>query len=356
MVMARVLFKVSGLIRRVCLPALRCVAAFGAIALIVSPGKVGASPSAPPDVTTGTLLSSIAPLPGGNRVPAPGAEANRLIVSGFPSPVTAGAAHDFTVTALDSSNTTDTGYIGTLHFTSTDTLAVLPDDYTFSPADGGVKVFVAGSTLKTRGTWSITATATDNASINGSQLGIVVIPAAVVQIRVETAASGSGLVVAAQNVAAGSSVTGYAITRDSFGNFVANDPGAWSLVNITPGVVLGDLVAPGDNRSAVFTGHVVGAASLRVTSGGFTGDSGLLTVVPGPASTLVVSGFPSTVTAGTTHSLTVTAKDSNGNIATGYTGTVRLTSSDGQAVLQGNHPFVSTDAGSFTFYYGHRHG
>src|SRR2546427_7005891 len=51
-------------------------------------------------------------------------------------------------------------------------------------------------------------------------------------IRVETAADGSGTVVPAQNVTAGSSVTGYAITRDTYGNFVANtDLGTWSLTS-----------------------------------------------------------------------------------------------------------------------------
>ena len=41
-------------------------------------------------------------------------------VTGFPSTTTAGAAGTFTVTAKNADGTTDTGYTGTVHFTSTD--------------------------------------------------------------------------------------------------------------------------------------------------------------------------------------------------------------------------------------------
>ena len=49
------------------------------------------------------------------------------------------------------------------------------------------------------------------------------------------------------------------------------------------------------------------------------------------------------------HNVTVTAKDAYGNMATGYTGTVHFTSSDGQAVLPANYTFVAGDAGIHTF-------
>src|SRR5262249_29788442 len=54
------------------------------------------------------------------------------------------------------------------------------------------------------------------------------------------------------------------------------------------------------------------------------------------ASSLAVAGFPSSVTAGISGAFTVTAKDAFGNVATGYTGTVHVTSSDGQATLPAN--------------------
>ena len=59
-----------------------------------------------------------------------------------------------------------------------------------------------------------------------------------------------------------------------------------------------------------------------------------------PAAThFTVTGFPSPVTAGTPGSVTVAGLDALGNVATGYTGTVKITSSDGQALLPANRPF-----------------
>ena len=70
----------------------------------------------------------------------------------------------------------DTGYTGTVHFSSSDGQAGLPADYTFTTADAGVHMFSA--MLKTAGTQSITATDTTTASDTGSETGIAVNPAA----------------------------------------------------------------------------------------------------------------------------------------------------------------------------------
>src|SRR5262249_10902877 len=58
-----------------------------------------------------------------------------------PASSTAGSAFSVTVTALDASNNKATGYIGTMHFTSSDAAAVLPADYIFTAADAGVHTF-----------------------------------------------------------------------------------------------------------------------------------------------------------------------------------------------------------------------
>ena len=107
--------------------------------------------------------------------------------------------------------------------------------------------------------------------------------------NVETKPDGTGTVVSAQNVPAGTSVTGYAISRDAGGNFIANVVGTWSLTNVTGGVVQGDLVAAGGGLSATFTGHLVGTATVHVTSGALTpGNSGTLTVVASAATVVNV--------------------------------------------------------------------
>src|SRR5439155_552100 len=74
-----------------------------------------------------------------------------------------------------------------------------------------------------------------------------------------------------------------------------------------------------------------------------------MTVNPAAAKSLVVGGYPASTRAGTSHNFTVTAQDAFGNTASGYSGTVTFTSSDGQAVLPANYTFTGGDAGVHTF-------
>lgn len=64
-----------------------------------------------------------------------------------PSAAVAGVPFALTVTAQNANNSTATGYRGTVHFTSSDALAVLPADYTFTSGDAGVHAF-SGVILK----------------------------------------------------------------------------------------------------------------------------------------------------------------------------------------------------------------
>jgi hypothetical protein len=80
-----------------------------------------------------------------------------------PGPVTSGIAFTFTVTALDQFNNVATGYTGTVHFTSSDSLAMLPADATLTNGTGSFS-----ATLRTSGSHTLTATDTVNSSITGS--------------------------------------------------------------------------------------------------------------------------------------------------------------------------------------------
>ena len=68
-----------------------------------------------------------------------------------------------------------------------------------------------------------------------------------------------------------------------------------------------------------------------------------------PASTLTVTGLSTPRTAGAAGSVTVTALDMYGNVASSYVGSVALSSSDGQAVLPPATAFTSADAGTRPF-------
>src|SRR5262249_45429656 len=101
------------------------------------------------------------------------AGAATLQVAGFNNPAIAGTAAFLVVTALDPFANIAIGYLGTIHFTSSDGAATLPTDYTFVVGDGGVHTFSV--TLKTAAaSASITATDTVTATITGAQTSILV--------------------------------------------------------------------------------------------------------------------------------------------------------------------------------------
>lgn len=92
---------------------------------------------------------------------------------------TAGVPFNFAVTALNSDNSTVIGYNGTIHFTSTDPLAVLPAD---SIVVNGVGNFTAtlGTTILAQ---TITATDTANPLFAGTSEPIQVLPGATTRFR-----------------------------------------------------------------------------------------------------------------------------------------------------------------------------
>lgn len=102
--------------------------------------------------------------------------ATTLTVSGITDPITKGTTSNVVVTAKDAYGNTAIGYIGTVHFTSNDTAALLPPNYTFVAGDHGTKTFAGGVKFGTYGEQSVTATDTATATITGAQTAITVIP------------------------------------------------------------------------------------------------------------------------------------------------------------------------------------
>src|SRR5262249_28035955 len=151
-----------------------------------------------------------------------------------------------TVTARDAYGNTATGYMGAVHFSTSDPAAglKLPAAYTFIAADQGTHTFSGGVTLGTGGSQTVTATDAASGSITGSAVASVVAPAS--------------------------------------------------------------------------------ATHLGVSA-------------------------PSSVTAGSTFSITVTALAANGSTATGYTGVVQFSSSDARALLPAAYTFTAADHGVHTF-------
>jgi parallel beta-helix repeat protein len=118
----------------------------------------------------------------------------------------AGSAFNVTVQALDDFGNLVSGYTGTVHFTSSDGQAILPDDYTFTAADGGTHTFSA--TLLTAGTQSITVTDTTTAGVTGTDGSITVNPAAASRF----------VLTAPSNVTADLAFTVTLTVEDAYGN------------------------------------------------------------------------------------------------------------------------------------------
>jgi len=103
------------------------------------------------------------------------AAVSQLVVTGFPSPITAGTPGTFTVTVEDAYGNVVTDFSDRIAFYSSDSQASLPPSYQFTPGDQGSHTFTA--TLFTAGTQSIGAIDVNNPSVAGEQDGIEVDPA-----------------------------------------------------------------------------------------------------------------------------------------------------------------------------------
>jgi hypothetical protein len=265
-------------------------------------------------------------------------------VSGFPLPVTAGQAGTITVTARDTSDHVATGYVGTVTFTSSDPQAALPPDYTFAAADAGRHTFSA--VLDTAGYQSITATDTATPTITGSATDITINPAAASQLAVSGYPS-----------PADPFTGGYVLVQalDPYGNVAEDYTGTVHLTTDDPQAdVDPDYTFTAADGGQYYFGvqlYTAGTHAITATDTAdpsITGTQSDIVVNPAEAATLAITG-PSAVTAGQADTWTVTAYDSFGNVAAGYTGTVTFTSSDPQAALPPDYTFTEADAGIQTF-------
>ena len=138
---------------------------------------------------------------------------------------------------------------------------------------------IPSSDLLVVGSFPVTVFNTGGGGLSNAQT-FAVNPGAAASVSVETAANGTGTVVPAESLNVGGAITVYAVTRDAQHNYIANvAAGGWSVGNITGGILPGDLVPAQDGKSAIFTGHAEGTATITATSGSLvTISSGKITV------------------------------------------------------------------------------
>jgi hypothetical protein len=94
-----------------------------------------------------------------------------------------------------------------------------------------------------------------------------------------------------------------------------------------------------------------GVNSLLATdmAGGPRRGTAVITVMPAAAATCATSQAPTSAVAGSLVGMAVAIHDAFGNVATNYTGTMRLTTTDPRATVPGNVVFGPADAGSHAF-------
>ncbi len=139
---------------------------------------------------------------------SPGAVA--ALALAFPASVTSASPVNGTVRATDASGNTIAGYVGTIHFTSTDTAATLPSDFTYAAADSGRHAFAV--TFRTAGGLSFFATDVAASSITGHQvIGVVPGAASHFQVGIPDTATTSTAVTGTLTAldASGNTATGY---------------------------------------------------------------------------------------------------------------------------------------------------
>ena len=278
---------------------------------------------------------------------------SRLAVVASPSAVTAGIAQSVTVTAQDQYGSTVTGYTGTVHFTSSDAQASLPGDYTFVAGDNGSHIFSGAVTLKTAGSWTLSATDTVTGGITGTSAPVAV-----------SAAAAKVLVFNQQpsNTVAGSPISP-ALTvqvQDSFGNTITSSTASIKMVigtNAGAGTLSGTTTVKAVKGVASFSNLSINKTgtgyTFKPTSTGLTTPtSASFNITPGAALRLAFTVQPKSAAAGVSIAPAVQVKVQDGNSNTipssAATITVTIGANPGSGTLAGTAT-VSAVSGVATF-------
>ncbi len=303
--------------------------------------------------------------------------ATRLQVSVFNGSGTQGRTFDATVRALNDRGDVDPSYRGTIQFGSSDPAATVPPNYTFTSGDAGTKTFTGLTIFNTPGYRNLSARDTSTTvNIQGFSSAVSILPSAATRLRVVPAPSAVNpgeavsLTVTAVNDRGDKDAayrgtvqftsTDTAATMPANYTFTAGDTGRENARQRRQLRHTRRAVDPRHRhrqcRGAGYSTDVLVRNGPAPTTTTTTGSS-TTTTVPGTTTTTVagsavrleVSMPLGDVTAGQPRDVSVTARDSQGRIATSYAGTVHFTSTDPGAVLPADYTFIAADAGTRNF-------
>lgn len=218
---------------------------------------VGSQTITATDTVTGTIKGSSSV-----SVSSATAVVTQFLVSA-PATTNAGVAFSVTVTAADSGGNTVPTYTGTAHFTSSDSSAVLPGDYTFTGADLGKHTFNNGFTLNTQGSESITATDKVTSTITGSA-SLTVQPPVLKSIAVTPSSATITVGSTQQFTAKGTYSDGSTQTVTAQANWTSNNMNVATVSNASGSQGLATSVNVGSANITATIGAVAGSGSLQL--------------------------------------------------------------------------------------------
>ena len=249
-----------------------------------------------------------------------------------PATDVAGTPINLVVSALDSSNNVLTTYSGPIHFTSTDSKAILPANSTLTSGTGGFTV-----TLMSLGAQTITAVtgAQGSGGLTGTSATITVSA---------TGATHFSVIPATSTPTAGAPFNFTVSAMDVSNNILPSYSGT---VVFTSSDTQAALPANSTlkNGVATFSATLKTAGSQTITAIdsitlSITGTSSSINVSTGATDHLSIS-TPATTSKGAALNMVVSAMDAVNNVTANYSGTVHFTSTDPQAVLPANMPVTN---------------
>lgn len=246
-----------------------------------------------------------------------------------------------TVTVRDPFGNVVTGYVGAVHFTSSDTRATLPADYTFTAAAAGVHTFSV--TLVAALAQTVTVADAVNPALMG-QARITVNPTAIASFSV------SGF----PATTAGVAQTFTVMALDAFGNLASGYNGTvtFSSSDVQAGLPASYTFTAADGGFHTFSATLKTAGSQSISvqdaSAGAAGTQSAIAVAASTTVTHFSLTAPSSATTGKSFTVTAAALDAFGNVVTGYRGKVHFTDTL-SAGLRSDYTFSATDSGSHVF-------
>jgi hypothetical protein len=257
---------------------------------------------------------------GGGNPPPPPLVATQFSISA-PGTAIAGTAFQISVRALDASNNVVASYSGTVHFSSSDSQAVLPANSALTNGTGTFSV-----TFKTAIGQTITVAGTGTASITGTSNAVNVGAGAAAHLSVNAPNAATAALPFNFTVTAFDAYTNVANSYSGTVHFSTNDSQAVLPPNSALTNGMGTFPATLKTiANATITATDTTAASL-------TGNSSMISVVSNAVTHILIATMGS-ATSRAPISLEVKALDAADNISAGYAGKVHFTSTDGKAIL-----------------------